>query len=511
MNRYELIHADCRAVMANMGDDSVDSIVTDPPYHLTSIVKRFGPGCAPQQHGTNGAYARAARGFMGQTWDGGDIAFDVELWREALRVLKPGGHLVAFSGTRTYHRMACAIEDAGFEIRDMLEWLYGSGFPKGGLDDEGRAAALKPAHEPICLARKPFRGSAAGCVETYGTGLLNIDACRIGLGGGTAKASFPREKSAGVYGDGINGNCGILDLGKGRFPANVAHDGSSCIVEQFPAQAGAAAPVRGTEPSIPAKGDVVYGFRSRVAATHHGDTGSAARFYFEASDEAEDICARANIAAVRFDLQSQLDAFVQRLAATADNPGGRQLRFTPIQHSMSATASELSEIYETLMQAMVISENALWHEPPRAGLSLSRSNARIAAQRTPTGITTTITDLTISSGSVGPVIFDITLPNLEVGAPGCEQSTARFMYCAKASKRDRGEGNTHPTVKPTDIMRWIVRLATPAGGVVFDPFTGSGSTGKAAMLEGLRFIGAEMTAEYIPIARARIDAAVNSQ
>jgi DNA modification methylase len=131
MNRWELLHADCRAVMANMADDSVDSVVTDPPYHLTSIVKRFGkPGSAPCQEGTDGAFARASRGFMGQEWDGGDIAFDPALWAEVLRVLKPGGHLVAFSGSRTYHRMAVAIEDAGFEIRDQIMWLYGSGFPK---------------------------------------------------------------------------------------------------------------------------------------------------------------------------------------------------------------------------------------------------------------------------------------------------------------------------------------------------------------------------------------------
>lgn len=328
---WELLHADCRQVMANMGDETVDAVVCDPPYHLTSIVKRFGPGQAPQQFGTDGAYARAARGFMGQTWDGGDIAFDPSLWAEVLRVLKPGGHLVAFSGTRTYHRMAVAIEDAGFEIRDMLEWLYGSGFPKGGLDDEGRGPALKPAHEPMCLARKSFRGSAAGCVEANGTGLLNIDACRIE---GEAWSRPASNAVGGVYGDFANDTARTND--RGRFPANVVHDGSPEVVAQFPAEAG---------------------------STFQGDSGSAARFY----------------------------------------------------------------------------------------------------------------------------------------------------YCAKASKRDRNEGcealpdgNIHPTVKPTDLMRWICRLVTPPGGFVFDPFAGSGSTGKAAMLEGLRFIGAEMTAEYVPIARARI-------
>jgi DNA modification methylase len=122
---------DCLDVLKAMADASVDSCVTDPPYHLTSIVKRFGaPDAAPAKEGKTGAYARASRGFMGKQWDGGDIAFRTELWAEVLRVLKPGGHLLAFSGTRTYHRMTCAIEDAGFEIRDQIGWAYGSGFPK---------------------------------------------------------------------------------------------------------------------------------------------------------------------------------------------------------------------------------------------------------------------------------------------------------------------------------------------------------------------------------------------
>lgn len=367
---WELLHADCRQVMANMGDETVDAVVCDPPYHLTSIVKRFGPGQAPQQHGRDGAHARAARGFMGQTWDGGDIAFDPTLWAEVLRVLKPGGHLIAFSGTRTYHRMACAIEDAGFEIRDMLEWLYGSGFPKGGLDDEGRGGALKPAHEPMCLGRKSFKGSAPACVAEHGTALLNIDACRIPvLDGAYAKNHSGDRGHGGTRGTDQEGATNIRAGGGsasngGRFPANVCHDGTAEVVSQFPAEAGAAAPVH--------------------------------------------------------------------------KRGGDKFRNT-----YGAFAGNIDEAGSTFQ--------------------------------------------------------------------GDSGSAARFYYCAKASKRDRNEGcealpdgNIHPTVKPTDLMRWLCRLVTPPGGLVFDPFAGSGSTGKAAMLEGLRFVGAEMTAEYIPIARARI-------
>lgn len=343
---WELLHADCRQVMANMGDATVDAVVCDPPYHLTSIVKRFGPGQAPQQFGTDGAPARAARGFMGQTWDGGDIAFDPTLWAEVLRVLKPGGHLIAFSGTRTYHRMACAIEDAGFEIRDMLEWLYGSGFPKGGLDDEGRGAALKPAHEPMCLGRKPFKGSAASCVETYGTGLLNIDACRLldGTETGGQKPEYVANHANAVFGVGMGG--GAYENTNGRFPANVLHDG---LPDDW------------------------------------------SRYFY---------CAKA----------SKRDR----------DEGCEHLALRP----------------PAAMQGNLV-------EGQRLG------------------------------GDGSPIATPV-------------------------------RRNIHPTVKPTDLMRWLVRLVTPPGGLVFDPFAGSGSTGKAAMLEGLRFIGAEMTAEYLPIAKARI-------
>ena len=128
---YLIYNEECISQMRELPENSVDSIVTDPPYHLTSIVKRFGKkNSAPAKHGTDGAFVRQSKGFMGQEWDGGDIAFTTELWEAALRVLKPGGHLIAFSHSRNYHRMAVAIEDSGFEIRDQIMWVYGSGFPK---------------------------------------------------------------------------------------------------------------------------------------------------------------------------------------------------------------------------------------------------------------------------------------------------------------------------------------------------------------------------------------------
>lgn len=418
---YYLFAGDNRHLLSNLGDDTIDSIVTDPPYELTSISKRFGgDNAAPAKFGSDGAFQRASGGFMNCKWDSTGIAFDPELWAECLRVLKPGGHLLAFSGTRTYHRMAYAIDAAGFEIRDMLSWLYGSGFPKShdvalamdkaagaereiigdhpyasrasdagrqfdgftGGDErkltapatpeaqqwKGWGTALKPACEPICLARKPLFGTVAGNVATHGTGAINIDGCRV--------PTTPKP----LYADGINRQgaaAAPMDWGErtgfekpsasARFPANVLHDGSDEVMAGFPAQAGG-------------------GF---------GDSGSAARFFY---------CAK---------------------ASKADREVGCEHLVTEYEHS-----------------------------GPR-GHSLNGD-----------------------------------------GSP---------------AEATRPRGNIHPTVKPTELMRWLVRLVTPPGGLVFDPFTGSGSTGRAAILEGCRFLGAEMTPEYIPIARARIDAAVNGK
>ena len=206
-----IVNADCIEHLKTVEDNHFDSVVTDPPYHLTSIAKRF-TNSTEAKHGKDGSFQRLSKGFMGQEWDGGDIAFTTDLWKEVYRTIKPGAVLLAFAATRNYHRMAVAIEDSGFEIFDMINWIYGTGFPK-------RKNLLKPAHEPIVMARKGVNRS------------LNIDDCRIPLeenadprlGG---KGSWSTDKSKeGVFKLGFEGKR-ITSNEKGRYPANIIHDGS---------------------------------------------------------------------------------------------------------------------------------------------------------------------------------------------------------------------------------------------------------------------------------------------
>ena len=337
VSAIHLHHANCIDWLASYDGPLFDSCVTDPPYHLTSILKRFGgKNAAEAKIGATGAYARAAKGFMGKEWDGGDIAFRPETWRAVYDALKPGAHLVAFSGTRTYHRMACAIEDAGFEIRDQLFWAYGSGFPKshdvskgidkaagaergkiparGGLhknvllnDDgwtnigsdaatmagdkpatpeaeiwQGWGTALKPALEPICLARKPLsEKSVVANVLKHGTGAINIDGCRV------EGQSTPRTNGVAnaIYGD-LTYNAGTpwTSHDKGRWPANFIHDGSDEVLAGFPDTGAAKAMNRGEMGNTPfsAIGGTGLNAGSDGQRGHDDNGGSAARFFYSA-------------------------------------------------------------------------------------------------------------------------------------------------------------------------------------------------------------------------------------
>lgn len=556
-DRVRVFHGDSREVLRTFPDSHFDSVVTDPPYALVSIGKRLGKADAkPIQHGSDGAYARAARGFMGKTWDTGETAFDADFWREVLRVLKPGGHIVAFGGSRTYGELQVSIAAAGFEVRDsilevigtdgaiadflnslddeqlrafaktfedsrfggLLAWVYGSGFPKSHnvakgmakrrvedlapirtvcrflrevmdakglksrdltrhfgdcnarlidhwaardtdsqpslptpeqwdtlvevlqlagqdafefydgevarlnarkgthgerwaeaevigevastpagfgavrfegdrtlrrLDEdaaewEGWGTALKPAFEPIVLARKPLIGSVVDNVLAHRTGALNIDACRIATDDVIGSVDN-QNLTGGAYASGRGADRDRettyeQDEG-GRFPANLITDGSAQVVDAFPKDVGAAAPAKGTEPSAVTAG--IYGdFAGRVPGSYFGDKGSAARFFYSSKADGEDRVSRCPVCSARW--------IGKRPCACKDPETGKLAK--------------------------------------------------------PVG---------------------------------------------------------HPTVKPVDVKAWLARLITPPGGVVLDCFAGSGTTGMACLREGFRAVLIEREAEYV--------------
>jgi len=296
-----LLKGNCLDTLKTLPDNSVDSIVTDPPYEL---------------------------GFMGKSWDNSGIAYSTDLWAECLRVLKPGGHLLAFSGSRTYHRMVVAIEDSGFEIRDQIMWLYGSGFPKSldvskaidkaaGAEREvvgteirfnepsgivnigqgervlierkitepatpeaqqwqGWGTALKPAHEPIVVARKPLIGTVANNVLTHGTGALNIDGSRVGLSEGEKKIGGFGNGGIG-FGGGDAKNVEWQQSTQGRWPANVIHDGSDEVLAGFPMTGKSPKPYK---PTVDRSDSSMFGIGGVGHDAEYGDNGSAARFFY---------------------------------------------------------------------------------------------------------------------------------------------------------------------------------------------------------------------------------------
>lgn len=387
-----ILIGDCLAILPTLPPDSIDAIVTDPPYHLTSIVKRFGSAdCAPA---APGPHQRTSKGFMGQTWDGGDIAFRSEVWCECLRVLKPGGHILVMGGSRTHHRMWCAIEDAGFELRETCAWVHGQGFPKSRNVGNGWGTALKPALEMICLARKPLsEKSVAANVLKHGTGAINIDGCRVPTNGEQVPVFTQDGKQKFVNRPQITRQIGTRDTG--RWPANICTDGSPEVLELFPT----------TGPSKAAN-------RGLMNCTRHGGLG---------------------------DLGTNPRDGTDTVRGHADN-GGSAARFF----------AEFNRI----------------HYCAKA----SRAERDMGLQDMPA------------------------------------QTTAEWEHDGHPhrNKKATARTNTHPTVKPLSLMRYLCRLITPPGGTVLDPFTGSGSTGVAASQEGFGFIGIELSPDYAATAEQRM-------
>jgi site-specific DNA-methyltransferase (adenine-specific) len=436
---YQILKGNSLDLLPTLADNSIDAIVTDPPYGLGNpdpdyIIKAIQLWASGDR-----SHIPEGKGFMGKSWD--SFVPPPAIWDECLRVLKPGGHLLAFAGTRTYDLMGISIRMAGFEIRDSIGWVYGSGFPKsldvskaidkaagaerevigskitgnartqegwaGGqvLVDEtapstpeaqqwqGWGTALKPALEPIVVARKPLgEKTVAENVLIHGTGGLNIDASRIGRQDG--------DVSTGGYGNGVIGMGAVgLNQGEGkdaqwqtstsgRWPANLILD--EYTAERLDEQSGTSKSQGGTNAITNKR--AIYGESKDWEPFHYGDSGGASRFFYVAKASKRD-----------------------------RNEGLEDLQET--------TAADMVE-----------------REPDSAGMNSPRAGAG----------------------------------------------------------RTSGAKNFHPTVKPTELMRYLVKLITPPGGTVLDPFTGSGSTGKAAILEGFDFIGIELTEDYWPIIEGRL-------
>jgi site-specific DNA-methyltransferase (adenine-specific) len=470
---YRILEGDVIEQLKTLADESVDAIVTDPPYGLEFMGKDWDApwktdhrqgfdgtmqtpdspyGRSKVRNGNGASYGADARVMQAlQDWH--------ESWaREALRVLKPGGYLLAFGGSRTYHRLACAVEDAGFEIRDQIMWIYGSGFPKSldvskAIDKaagakrtvigpppyrrgkaqqqysdtrkvsydyppqpltapatdsaqqwSGWGTALKPAHEPVVVARKPLVGTVAANVLRYGTGALNIDACRVP--GELPHHNYGRTSASTAFAGASSAPFNTPALG--RWPANVIHDGSEEVLAAFPDAPGQCADIIFS--SEKRKTQNVYGAMAR------GQEPSAERVYKDAGG-----------------------------TDFAMKPGARRLDAgSAARFFYCAKASK---------------------EERNAGCYGGEEKQQDESRKP--------------------------------GDPGGDNPRNRGVHARV---------NFHPTVKPIALMRYLCRLVTPPGGTVLDCFMGSGSTGIAALQEGFEFIGIEVNPEYVEIARRRIEA-----
>jgi len=459
----ELLHGDCLERLRELPDCSVDACVTDPPYGLS---------------------------FMGKAWDY-DVP-QVDVWREVLRVLKPGGHLLAFAGTRTQHRMAVQIEDAGFEIRDMIAWVYGSGFPKSldvskAIDKHGGASVAwfgpwfrkwRTEHgitqKQVAALFPSKTGGLTGCVANWELGFnlptpdqFNLIRDTFGLPFDSIEAA-EREVVAQQRGT-------VLVVAPGQD-----NDRSSTTLDITAPATPAAQQWSGWGTALkPALEPITVArkpFKGRVAANvlEHG-TGAI------------------NVDGCRVRTEDNLGGGAQKTVAV-EGKGEGWVR--PWMKDPDAVAAHASRVNENVARAETLG---------RWPANLIHDGSDEVVGLFPQTTSGSFREGTIQQSRIHNVAKGVEAERVRNARASDSGSAARFFYCAKASKADRGEGNGHPTVKPTELMRYLCRLVTPPGGVVLDPFMGSGSTGKAAVLEGFRFIGIEREAEYLEIARGRIE------
>ncbi|WP_323744301.1 DNA methyltransferase [Pseudoclavibacter sp. VKM Ac-2888] len=456
-----LYHGASEVVMKSFADSSIDAIVTDPPYEL---------------------------GFMGKGWDSSGIAYSVELWAEALRVLKPGGHLLAFGGSRTWHRMAVAIEDSGFELRDSIAWLYGSGFPKSldvskAIDKLGGVA--RPDHGE-------FRDACRGQMRELGVRVKDVDAAlgnvmsaRYFTNG--AAPALPKYRDYVILRE-------LLQLGD-RFQHLYAEE-----AEREPTGVQTSPNWRPAgSPGVASRNEIRRDAPASDAATTWSGWGTALKPGFEPV-----VVARKPLAGTV--AANVLAHGTGGLNVAACRVGSEERTNTAGGSSSLQRVSRVAQGYRETVTASVGTESVVagrW--PTNVVLDESQAEA-LDAQ---TGVLTSGSwngkrNTPKTNGILGD--FASRDENARVGdSGGASRFFPTFKYEAKAPSSERPvvDGVAHATVKPLALMRWLVRLVTPPGGVVLDPFAGSGTTLEAAVLEGFETIGIELGAEHLPLIRHR--------
>jgi DNA modification methylase len=454
----KVIQGDCLIKLKELDDNSIDSIVTDPPYHLVSIVKRFGKeNSAPAKFGTDGAFSRVSKGFMGKDWDGVNedgigIAQKVELWKECLRVLKPGGYLLAFGGTRTYHRMASAIEDAGFEVRDMIEWVYGSGFPKSLSVDKD-------------IDEQYFEREA----RKYPEYVSKSDEFSKTKEGRASRSKWQKQFKIekGLCRQKIGDNKNHRTLKETNCMVGEPHSGDGSLTNPFTLEA-----------------KQWEGWGTALKPSH------------------EPICmARKPLA------EKTVAENVLKYGTGGINIDGCRVGTETItQHGRNETYSQSMSGKNYKQEA-----NTNEHQG-RFPANLIHDNSEEVRECFPENVKGEIGragrksggNYEASSYKVGVVT--------ETGFKDNGNASRFFksiIYQAKSSKSDRNSNgavkNIHPTCKPTKLMEYLIKMVTPKGGIVLDPFMGSGTTGIACRKLNYGFIGIELEPDYITIAKARID------
>jgi DNA modification methylase len=580
-----LLQGDCLDVLKTLDAASIDACVTDPPYGIGFMGREwdtFKPGQEQARIVPNKAIESDNPNLKGRTRGPASSPSAVEYdysakglrefqkwtegWaREVYRVLRPGSHIVVCGAPRAYHRMASGLEDAGFEIRDCLAWLFGSGFPKSLNLGEGLGTALKPAHEPIVLARKPFKGTVKANVETHGTGALNIDACRVeareqddyGRSAARADGFISKTRNSSDYGLKETDAEYASDLG--RWPANVCLDDLAAMVldEQSGELMHSAGAARDGSTAKVADSYAAssYELPPNRNMRRLGDEGGASRFYkictpdcilCDAPTDDREIMSGCKSTSVS--IAEARSETIRRIVASIAPATVPTMHIELIAHRVLSAASlcatcatftaltlvEIKRSDSKRPESVVFPASI----PSYKSSILSRSLVSFAGLWASIDTIPTTASLSLLFGSVAHAIDGCTRPESLESA----SDQPRFLYSAKPSREERDYGleslsqrsggaltfredgsaglrspragagrngnarNFHPTVKPVELMRWLIRLVTPINGVVLDPFLGSGTTGMAARYEQRRFIGIEREAEYMQIAERRIAA-----